>query len=262
MSIITGPRRIIYPETDGKPMAENTLQFRWIVTIKEGLDRTYHDRADVFVAGDLFWYPVEGHPEIVQAPDTLVAFGRPKGDRGSYKQWEEGGIAPQVVFEVLSPGNRPPEMIGKFKFYEKYGVQEYYIYDPDEVELTGFQRTEGELKAIPNMNGWTIPRLGIRFDLSGSELTIYGPDGRRFLTYQELAEERDRLAGERDQLAQEHHQLAQEHHRLAGERDQLAQQLEAERQRNERMVAQLKALGLEPPGEADRGRGPIIPPAP
>ena len=37
---------------------------------------------------------------------AMVVFGRPKGYRGSYRQWEEGGIAPQVVFEILSPGNR------------------------------------------------------------------------------------------------------------------------------------------------------------
>jgi len=104
MSIsITTPRRpaIVYPDSDGKPIAENTLQFEWIVTIKEGLDRAFHDRPDVFVAGDLFWYPVEGRPDICTAPDALVAIGRPKGHRGSYKQWEEDGIAPQVVFEVL-----------------------------------------------------------------------------------------------------------------------------------------------------------------
>ncbi len=28
---------IIYPDSDGKPMADNTKQFRWIVTIKENL---------------------------------------------------------------------------------------------------------------------------------------------------------------------------------------------------------------------------------
>ena len=64
----------------------------------------------MFVAGDLLWYPVEGKPSIRTAPDVMVVFGRPKGDRGSYKQWEEDGIAPQVVFEVLSPGNRAGEM--------------------------------------------------------------------------------------------------------------------------------------------------------
>ena len=98
---------VIYPDSDGQPMADNTLQFRWIVTIKEGLAHLFMDRPDVFVAGDLLWYPVEGDPKTRIAPDAMVAFGRPKGDRGSYKQWEEGGIAPQVVFEVLSPGNRP-----------------------------------------------------------------------------------------------------------------------------------------------------------
>jgi Uma2 family endonuclease len=254
VSLPSTPRKIIYPDSDGKPMADNTLQFRWIVTIKEGVDRIFHDRPDVFVAGDLLWYPVEGHPEICQAPDALIAFGRPKGDRGSYKQWEEGGIAPQVVFEVLSPNNRFQEMYRKLKFYEEYGVEEYYLYDPDRVVLEGWRRTDEGLDEIPRMEGWISPRLGIRFDLSGSELTIYGPNGQRFLTYQELAEERDRLAQERDQAAQErdqvaeaHHRLAQEHDRLAQERDQLARERDAERLRAEQLAARLRAMGLEPP---------------
>jgi hypothetical protein len=51
----TSPRTsaIVYLDTDGKPMADTTLHFRWIVTIEEGLERLFHDRADVFVAGDL-----------------------------------------------------------------------------------------------------------------------------------------------------------------------------------------------------------------
>lgn len=42
-----------------------------------------------------------------------------------------GGVAPQVVLEVLSPGNRTGEMREKFPFYERFGVEEYYEYDPD-----------------------------------------------------------------------------------------------------------------------------------
>ena len=49
-------------------MAENTLQFEWIVTIKGGLEAMFRHRADVFVAGDLLWYPVEGKPEIHRRP--------------------------------------------------------------------------------------------------------------------------------------------------------------------------------------------------
>jgi Uma2 family endonuclease len=121
------PDAVVYPESDGQPMADNTKQFEYIVTIKGGLDALYHSDPNVFVAGDLLWYPVEGDNTIRQAPDVFVVFGRPKGHRGSYRQWEEGGIAPQVVFEILSPSNRLGEMLRKFKFYERYGVEEYYV---------------------------------------------------------------------------------------------------------------------------------------
>lgn len=57
-------REIVYPESDGQPMADNTLQFRWIVTIQGGLDALFRDAPDVFVAGDLLWYPVQGEPTI------------------------------------------------------------------------------------------------------------------------------------------------------------------------------------------------------
>ena len=54
VSISKIPRsEIVYPDSDGKPMADNILQFRWIVTIKEDLERVYREQPDVFVAGDL-----------------------------------------------------------------------------------------------------------------------------------------------------------------------------------------------------------------
>ena len=87
---------IIYPDSDGKLMSDNTKQFRWIVTIKENLEILFASQDDVFVAGDLLWYPVQGDNKIRQAPDVMVVFGRPKKDRGSYKQWEENNIAPKL----------------------------------------------------------------------------------------------------------------------------------------------------------------------
>ena len=216
---------IDYPDSDGEPMAENTLQFEWIVTIKGNLEILFLDRPDVFVAGDLFWYPVEGDPKTRTGPDAMVAIGRPKGYRGSYKQWEEGGIAPQVVFEVLSPGNRGPEMSRKLKFYERFGVEEYFIYDPDDNVLTGYLRAGGQLVAIDRMDGWESPRLGIRFDMSDSPLKIYGPDGQLFLTFTELELRRRELARQRDDLER---------------------QLEEQRERTRRLEAKLRDLGIEP----------------
>jgi Uma2 family endonuclease len=110
---------VIYPECDGKPISDNTNQFRWIVTIKENLELLYANDPNVFIAGDLLWYPVQGNNSICQAPDVLVAIGRPKGDRGSYQQWQEADIAPQIVFEILSPSNRLGEMSRKLGFYDR-----------------------------------------------------------------------------------------------------------------------------------------------
>jgi Uma2 family endonuclease len=199
-------------------MAENTVQFRWIVTIKEGLEKVFRDRPDVFVAGDLLWYPVEEQPKTRQAPDAMVVFGRPKGDRGSYMQWVEAGIAPQVVFEILSPGNRYKKMIKKFDFYQRHGVEEYYVYDPESFELDGWKRSGDQLEEIDEMNGWVSPRLGVRFDRSQGELILIDPAGQRFLTYAEVALERDAIARE----------------------------LATAKERVERLAAQLRSLGVEP----------------
>src|SRR3954453_22057865 len=183
---------IVYPESDGKPIADNTKQFRWIVTIEGGLEALFRDDPHVFVAGDLLWYPVEGRTEICTAPDALVVFGRPKGDRPSYLQWQEGGIPPQVVFEVLSPGNTAAELQRKFEFYDLYGVEEYYMYDPDRGRLSGWLRGRvGQLEPIDPMEGWVSPRLGVRFGLAAGDLQLYRPDGERFASYLELIAQRE-----------------------------------------------------------------------
>ncbi|AFZ32282.1 protein of unknown function DUF820 [Gloeocapsa sp. PCC 7428] len=209
---------VIYPDSDGQPMADNTKQFRWIVTIKEGLEWLFKDDPNVFVAGDLLWYPQEGNNVIRIAPDVMVVFGRPKGDRGSYQQWKENNIAPQVVFEVRSPGNTQTEMDKKLVFYDRYGVEEYYLYDPDKGDLSGWLRREDRLDVIEPILGWVSPRLGIRFEMSGTELVLYRPDGERFATYVELATSRE----------------------------QALQQLEQEKIRSQQLAAKLRELGINP----------------
>ncbi len=113
----------------------------------------------------------------------MVVFGRPKGRRGSYKQWQEDNIAPQVVFEILSPSNSLEEMERKLLFYQRYGVEEYYLYDPDSHNFKGWLRQEGLLSSIPEIKGWVSPRLSIRFDLREDGLEIYSLDGQKFLSF-------------------------------------------------------------------------------
>jgi Uma2 family endonuclease len=187
---------LLYPEDDGNSMFESTEQYRWIVVLKENLELLLRDRADVFIAADLAWYPVQVQtpPAPCQAPDVMVVFGRSRRARRSYLQWKEGDIGPQVVFEILSASNKTRKGIEamdyKFQFYEQYGVEEYYIYDPDEFTLEGWQRQGNQLVEIPRMSGWVSPRLGIRFDWQPRrELVLYDPSGRQFSSFVEQGQQ-------------------------------------------------------------------------
>lgn len=218
---------IHYPESDGQPMADNTVQYQWIVMLVGNID----DVVDGFVAGDVLWYPVRGKPKIRIAPDVLVSLERPKGHRRSYLQWQEEGRAPEVVFEVMSPSNTWEEIVGKAVFCAQHGVREMYVVDPrwdDEGEerVAGWEMTADGAVRIANMNGWISPRLGIRFaQEEDGGWGVYRSDGSRFRGFAQI------LADERA--------LAE---RVAHE----SERAERESERAERLAAKLRALGVEP----------------
>jgi Uma2 family endonuclease len=261
------PASPLYPDSDGQPIADNTLQYAWVALIKGNLDALFRDRDDVFVAADLLWYPVEGEPLIRVAPDALVAFGRPKGYRGSYKQWEEGGIAPQVVFEVLSPKNTQPEMIAKFHFYEEHGVEEYYVIDPEDHKAEGYTRGRAALRRVEALDGFVSPRLGVRFAVRPGQVQLFRPDGEVFRSFEDVDAGRQdalREAGEeRHQKEEERRQKEQALHRAEEERrlkeeerrqkEEALRQAEGERREKEeahrqaeRLAEKLRALGIDP----------------
>ena len=263
----TSQPAVIYPDSDGQPMADNTKQFRWILVIQQNLDWLFADDPNVFVAGDLLWYPVEGDNKTRVAPDAMVVIGRPKGDRGSYKQWVEENLAPQVVFEILSPGNTRAEMDRKLLFYQRFGVDEYYLYDPDKNAFKGWLRRGSKLKVIESVDNWISPCLNIRFDTSTDELQIFRPDGRRFLSYIEISQqaenerqraenERQRAENERQRAENERQRAETESQRAEEERQRAeteSQRAEEERQRAEtaelkaqQLADRLRELGIDP----------------
>lgn len=215
----------LYPESDGKPIADNTRQFEWIVLIKKGLDELFKDDLNVFIAGDLLWYPVKGHPETNTAPDAMVTTGRPKGHRSSYKQWEEGGLAPQVVFEIWSPSNTLSERDAKLAFYERYGVEEYYTYDPLTEVLQGWQRRGRKLVPLADLRDWVSPRLKVKFSRLNGEWVLFYPNGRRFENFEKVCTARDEAERQVEVTAR---------------------QVQAERTAKEAAWAKLRALGIDP----------------
>ncbi len=188
----------LYPSSDGNPVAENTIQYPWIVIIQENLEIMFVKISDVFIAADLFWYPVPV----------------------------------QVVFETLSERKRTPagqeSMARKFEFYQRYGVEEYYVYDPESLILQGWQRQGEQLVTIPQVGQWISPRLGIRFHWqSGQGLVLYRPDGQQFLSPIELERERKQ---QRQRAKQAELAFLQQQQQAEPER----QRAEQKRQRAER----------------------------
>ncbi len=255
MSVLStpSPSPLVYPESDGLPMADNSLQLQWIVTLYDNLDILFGGRGDVFVGGDLLWYPVQGDPEIRLAPDVLVVFGRPPGYRGSYKQWEEGDVPLTVVFEILSPNNTATEMDLKLLFYEDHGVEEYYFYDPIKNHLQAYCRERDTLLRIRPAHGHVSPRLGIRFDLSGPEMMVFRPDGLPFLTARQLDERRlqaEARAGQAEARAGQAEARAQQADQLLRQVMELARKARAQQATPEEL-AELERL------EAEAGPGTV-----
>jgi Uma2 family endonuclease len=240
------PAEIVYADSDGMRMAVNTEQWDLMVLIKLWLEWLFADVPDVFIAGDLLWYPVEGDNKTRMAPDVMAAFGRPKGRRGSYMQWREGGIPFQVTFEILSPNNTKTEMKRKFRFYQKYGVEEYYVYDPDTHDLQGWRRLGRRLVPIPQMIGWISPRLGIRFEMGDDGLLLLGPNGEPFVEFVEVMRQRETA---RRLVETERHLVEVQRKRVDRERKKAERErrrADAEKTRADRLAARLRELGIDP----------------
>ena len=193
---------LYYPDSDGKRMAENTVQADWMGILKWNAEAQFRDRPDVFVAMDNLIYPVEGDNKLRQAPDVYLAFGRPKGDRGSYQVWREGGLFPQVVMEVWSPSSDQDDLGETFDFYQRYGAEEYYlVYAEFPAHVQGWVRSGDRLQPISDMAAHVSPRLGWRFEVERGRLTVVGPDGRPLRRPDEIAAERDEATRRADRLA-------------------------------------------------------------
>lgn len=221
MTQATTQTALLYPDSDGKPMADNTQQYRWIVRLVSNLRELLKDQT-AFVAGDLLWYPiqVDDPPAPSQALDAMVVLGRPDGDRRSYKQWEEENIAPQVVFEIISPSNSATEMSQKQAFYERHGVLEMFFYDPDDFEFWGLTRQSPDERPLllTRLNlPWTSPTLGIKFEMYDDGLTLFHSDGERFKDPEELFQERNQAQQKLDRAIAKLQELGIDSNELDGE---------------------------------------------
>ena len=206
------PRRgseIFYPESDGEPMAETDFHAKLLTDLRIALKMFFAEREDVYVTGNIMFYYEEGEPKEVISPDVMVCFGIPKGNRTSYKTWEENDVVPSVVMEISSRGTWRKDRVEKRALYAMLGVKEYFIFNPLDVKsdfsFVALSLINGEYAAMEIKNGRAQSEvLNLELVVKNQTLRLFNPATNDFLkTTEELAETVGELAEENIELKSE-----------------------------------------------------------
>ena len=253
------PTEIYYPSTDGKPMADNSWQARTMTGKYDMLSARYEPDPNTFVGIDMLLYYTKDKAEDVVAPDVFVVFGVPDKDRHSYKVWEEGRV-PDFVLEVASESSAEKDLGSKKNTYERMGVREYCVFDPQghlhTPRLQLFRLERGVYKRVIGRRhpdgrlAVTSETLDLELRFEDDRLRLWDPATQEYLLeYSEerrerLKEQAGRIAAERravqaDQRADQERQRADQADQRA---DQARQQAEAESLARRELEAELAAL--------------------
>lgn len=201
-----------YPESDGMPMGETDWHIYWTLQLRQLLQAHYHGQ-NVYVGSDMFIYYEQGHPNKVIAPDCFVVFDCDPKFRRVFKLWEENRV-PSVVFELASRSSVTNDLMEKPELYASWGVQEYFVFDPECECLTpalrGFKLYPGRKVEMegPQFKSATLNCL---VQLRDRQLEFLdSPTNRRWLTEAESEREaRQQLECENAELRAEIERLRQ-----------------------------------------------------
>lgn len=218
----------LYPESDGKPMAETVRHFRELLKNFNRIENHFAHIPDVYVLGDMMMYYEEGNPRKSISPDIFVAFGIGKKERRIYKIWEEGK-PPDFILEFASKGTYRNDLTRKVQLYAEIGIPEYFVYNVDRrylpSPLLGFRLIGDDYVEIASLATGGLPSvtLGLEFHALDDSLGIYDPEAEAWLkTSAERAEDAEERA---NQEADARHKAEAEVARLQEELERLKARL-------------------------------------
>ena len=193
----------------------------------------FRERSDVLVAMEMRVYYQRGNNTVWQQPDVQVVFGVGRGNRTSYRIWDEGK-SPDFVLEVASPSTADRDARKKAQEFAAIGVREYWRLDPlgtlMGTPLEGYVASGGKYDPVQPVA--STDRSGrLRSGVLGLELRSRRQDGATVLVF------RDPRTGEEFDGALEE---AERGRRIA-EREAQAARLEASAARQEASAARLEA---------------------
>jgi Uma2 family endonuclease len=170
---------LVYPESDGEPMAETEKHRKVMVDLIDILEQYFQHAPDVHVSGNLLLYYEEGNPRKSVSPDVFMVRGLSKKELRVYKTWEQPPTL-DFVLELVSPSTFRRDFTEKKEIYEKIlRVKEYYIYDPYgeiEPDFIGFRLVDGVYEAIEFIEGRLLSEtLGLELEALEGMLGLYNP---------------------------------------------------------------------------------------
>jgi Uma2 family endonuclease len=235
MSAIPLRKTVHYPDSDGLPMADNDRQRKAMTNLIHALETRYAGEPDVYVSGNLFLYYREGDPGARIAPDVFVALGVGKGERRSYRIWEEGRV-PVLAFEIASQEGWQELLDKKKDLYERIGVEEYIVFDPDgefiQPRLQGFRLEKGRYWPIPLESGGSLVSQTTRSKIQPEGTNLRLIDVATGERYPWAEEEREARVEAEQQAAREVAARSDAEERARGAEEELARlRAELERQR-------------------------------
>jgi Uma2 family endonuclease len=245
----TPTEQVIYPDGDGKPMAETAVHVLVMLALIGTLRAYFRHRRDVYVIGNIFLYYEEGNPSSKRSPDVMVIKGvDPDKERRSFKTWEERAV-PSVVIEITSQETAEEDLGPKRELYERLGSREYFLFDPLheylERPLIGYRLIDNEYEPLPPADdgGLLSAELGLRLVPEEANLALFRFRTGDRLPY--LPEAYQLLEEVRQQVAQAEKRAGEAHKRASQAEDQLQQ----ERRRAAQLVEELARLRATLPPE-------------
>ena len=162
------PEAVEYPE--GHWIAQSVAHGVTVRQAAAALDMHFRERSDVLVAMEVMVYYQHGNNAAKLQPDVQVVFGVGRGNRSSYRVWEEGK-APDFVLEVASPSTADADARHKAHEYSRIGVREYWRIDPQgslmSCPLEGYVLSGGRYGPAERVSG---EQVHLRSEVLGLEL--------------------------------------------------------------------------------------------
>lgn len=174
-----------YPAELKKEMGETALHYLLGSEFFHLLRTFFAERNDISVAANQMVYYEKRNTKKWLAPDVFICFGVENKLRRTFKVWEEG-VFPQVVVEIASDSTFENDLGGKRLDYERLGVEEYYLLDPERLylpsPLMAFHRETGRLLSAKVENGRVFsPLLNVEIVDTGKSFRLFNPITKEFL---------------------------------------------------------------------------------